>query len=38
MKHIRIVFALMLVVLIAMAGIFYVESVTTPIIENRQAA
>jgi Na+-translocating ferredoxin:NAD+ oxidoreductase RnfG subunit len=28
----------MLVVLIAMAGIFYVESVTTPIIENRQAA
>jgi len=35
MKHIRITLSLLLVVLLAMAGIFYVESITTPIIEQR---
>ncbi len=35
MKHLRIVLSLLLVVVIAMGGIFYVESVTTPIIQKR---
>ncbi len=37
MKHIRIVFALLLVVGIAMVGIFFVEGVTSPIIDERLA-
>ena len=37
MKHIRIVLSLLLVVGIAMVGIFFVEGITTPIVDERLA-